>query len=113
LTESDARAAGFSAAAVQIRHRTRAALAPGSAPIDVSLVFETARGRLLGAQLFGGTGTVYRADVLIPMIGAGMTVADLYESDLIYAPAFSPRLDPLLVAAKKAVDFLKFPRENR
>ncbi|GMQ83124.1 MAG: FAD-dependent oxidoreductase [Rhodothermia bacterium] len=103
LTESAARESGFSATTVTIRHRTKAALAPGSRSIHVTLVFETSRGRILGAQLVGGPGTVLRANTLIPLIRKGATVSDLYEQDLIYAPPFSPRLDPLLVAARKAI----------
>ncbi len=103
LTESAALDSGFSALTVSIRHRTKGALVPGSRFIDVTLVFELSRGRILGAQLVGGPGTVLRANTLIPLIRKGATVSDLYEQDLIYAPPFSPRLDPLLVAARKAV----------
>ncbi len=106
LTSREAVAAGFSARTVTIKHRTKAALVPGSDAIHVTLVFETSRGRLLGGQLIGGVGTVLRGDMLIPLIRAGATVADLYEQDLIYSPPFSPRLDPLLVAAGKAMKSL-------
>jgi len=106
LTSREASAAGFSARTVTIKHRTKAALVPGSEEIHITLVFETSRGRLLGGQLIGGAGTVLRGDILIPLIRAGASVADLYDQDLIYAPPFSPRLDPLLVAARQAVKAL-------
>lgn len=107
LTKSVAQESGFSAATVTIRHRTKGALVPESRFIHVTLVFETFRGRILGAQLVGGPGTVLRANTLIPLIRKGATVSDLYEQDLIYAPPFSPRLDPLLVAARKAIRSLE------
>lgn len=106
LTSREAIAAGFTARTVTIKHTTKAALVPGSDEIHITLVFESSRGRLLGGQLIGGAGTVLRGDILIPLIRAGATVADLYNLDLIYSPPFSPRLDPLLVAARKAMKFL-------
>ncbi len=103
ITEGEARHAGFSAAAVTITHLTRSSLDPGSSPITVRLVFEMARGRLLGAQLVGGTGTALRANILLPLIRSRGTISDLYDLDLLYAPPFSPRMDPLLIAARKAM----------
>jgi NADPH-dependent 2,4-dienoyl-CoA reductase/sulfur reductase-like enzyme len=88
---------------VTIKHRDIAALVPGSSTLKVTLIFDRVRGRLLGGQLFGQASAAYRADILIPVIRRGGTVQDLYELDLIYAPPFSPRLDPLLIAAKKAM----------
>lgn len=102
LTEEEARAAGLNAAAVSINHTTRSSLDPNTASITIRLVFELARGRVLGAQMIGGGGTALRANILIPLIRSRGTIADLYDLDLLYAPPFSPRLDPLLVAARKA-----------
>jgi len=99
--------AGFKPLTVTIQHRDIAGLVPGSAFITVTLIFDRIRGRLLGGQLIGKTSAAYRADILIPVIRSGGTVSDLYELDLIYAPPFSPRLDPLLVAAKKAMGKLE------
>jgi len=106
LTSKEALAAGFKTETVRIKHRTSAALVPGSSFVHVLLVFDVVRGRLLGGQLVGGTGTALRGDILIPVIRVGGSVSDLYDLDLIYAPPFSPRLDPLLVAAKKAMGIL-------
>lgn len=106
LTEQEARTAGFRPSTVLVKHRTFAGLVPGSSFVHVLLVFDQARGRLLGGQLVGGAGTALRGNILIPVIRGGGTVGDLYNLDLIYAPPFSPRLDPLLVAAKKAIGVL-------
>jgi NADPH-dependent 2,4-dienoyl-CoA reductase/sulfur reductase-like enzyme len=103
LTGAQALAAGFKPEVVTIKHRDTAGLVPGSAFITVTLVFDSVRGRLLGGQLIGPTSAAYRADILIPVIRNRGTVRDLYDLDLIYAPPFSPRLDPLLVAAKMAI----------
>lgn len=103
LTETEARSAGLSIAAVSIDHTTRSSLDPDSSPIKVRLVFDLARGRILGAQLIGGSGTAPRANVLIPLIRNRGTIMDLYDLDLLYSPSFSPRLDPLLVAARRAI----------
>lgn len=107
LTVKEATEAGFKPSTVLIKHRTSADLVPGSSFIHVLLVFDRVMGRLLGGQLFGKTGAALRGDILIPVIRGGGTVSDLYDLDLIYAPPFSPRLDPLLVAAKKAMGLLE------
>lgn len=106
LTAADAKASGFRPETVTIKHRDIAGLVPGASFLTVTLVFDLRRGRLLGGQLIGEQSAAYRADILIPVIRGGGTVHDLYDLDLIYAPPFSPRLDPLLVAAKRAMNVL-------
>ncbi|MEM6327137.1 MAG: FAD-dependent oxidoreductase [Bacteroidota bacterium] len=104
LTEAQAHEAGFDALAVQIRHTTRTALFPGSAPIDVRLVVDRERGRLLGGQLVSREGAALRADVLVPLIRAQATARELAEDlDLVYNPPVAPAVDPLIVAASAAL----------
>ena len=102
LRLEDARAAGLDAFAVQIKHWSRVSFYPGARPLHVRLVVERGKGRLLGAGLVGEEGAALRANVLVPCLREGMTVAQIKDLDLIYTPPFAPSLDPLIVAASKA-----------
>ena len=53
-----------------------------------------ARGGVLGAQIVGAEGAAKRIDVLATAITAGMTVFDVIDLDLSYAPPFSLGLGP-------------------
>ena len=102
LDEDAAAAAGFDAVGVQIRHRTRTEVFPGSQPIDVRLVAERGTGRLLGGQLVAPEGAALRANVLVPLVRSGATARELAEDlDLVYNPPIAPAMDPLRVAARE------------
>jgi NADPH-dependent 2,4-dienoyl-CoA reductase/sulfur reductase-like enzyme len=98
---AEARAAGLSAVATDVVSRSRAKYYPGGSPLHVRLVHQP-DGRLLGGQLAGREGAAKRVDVLATALHAGLTVADLAELDLSYAPPFAPVYDPVLAAAIKA-----------
>jgi NADPH-dependent 2,4-dienoyl-CoA reductase/sulfur reductase-like enzyme len=102
LTEREANEAGFDAAATTIESTTRAGYYPGAQPITVKVVAERGTGRLLGAQIIGREGAAKRIDVLATAIWAGLTVTEVAELDLGYAPPFSPVWDPVIIAARRA-----------
>lgn len=68
---------------------------PGAEAMTLKLLFEPETGRLLGAQGVGGEGVDKRIDVLAVAIQAGMTVFDLEEMELAYAPQFGSAKDPI------------------
>jgi hypothetical protein len=47
-----------------------------------------------------------RIDAVAVALTAGFTVEDLLNTDLAYAPPFSPLWDPIQVAARKALALL-------
>ncbi len=102
LGEAAAEAAGFSALSVAVDSTTRAGYYPGAKPIRTKLVAERGTGRLLGAQITGQEGAAKRIDVLAVALWHEMTVEDLLNIDLSYAPPFSPLWDPVLIAARKS-----------
>lgn len=53
---------------------------------------------ILGAEIFGEVGIDKRIDVLSTAIMGKLTVDDLSNLDLAYAPPFSPAKDPVIVA---------------
>ncbi len=108
MREGSAREAGFEPLVVQIRHKTRTAVFPGSQPIDVRLVVDRARGRILGGQVVAPEYAAQRANVLVPLIRSGATARDLAEDvDLIYNPPLAPAVDPLKIAASVALKALR------
>ncbi|MCK5098528.1 MAG: pyridine nucleotide-disulfide oxidoreductase, partial [Desulfobacteraceae bacterium] len=67
------------------------------------LVGDRKTGRLLGAQMVGKEGVAHRINAIAVALHNQMTVADFGQSDLAYAPPFSPVWDPLLTAANQLV----------
>lgn len=53
---------------------------------------------VLGAEIFGEKGVDKRIDVISTAIYGKLTVDDLAQLDLAYAPPFSPAKDPVIVA---------------
>ncbi|MFH1688821.1 MAG: FAD-dependent oxidoreductase [Candidatus Eisenbacteria bacterium] len=103
LTERAAAEEGLTAASVRIKSLTKAHGYPGGGEIHVKLVFEPEGGRLLGGQIIGREGAGKRIDTIATALHARMTVADLADIDMSYAPPFSPVWDPVAMAALQAV----------
>lgn len=103
INENEARAHGFDPASVTIEARSRAHAHPGSTSIFVHLVGDRRTGRLLGAQMVGKEGVAHRIKAPAVALHCGMTVEDFSQTDLAYAPPFSPVWDPLLTAANQLV----------
>lgn len=103
LGEAEAGRAGFEVATSTVKALTRAGYYPGAEPMTVKLVYDAGSGRLLGGQIAGGTASAKRIDVLATAITAGMTVEQVLDLDLSYAPPFGGVWDPVLVAARSAV----------
>ena len=110
LTEREAAAAGFRHVAVTVESTTRAGYFPGTSPIKVKIVAEERSGRLLGAQIVGREGAAKRIDVLATALWNEMTVDEMLNLDLSYAPPFAPVWDPVLIAARKAWEAVEAPR---
>lgn len=80
---------------------------PGAQPIAIKLLYAPTDGRILGAQAVGTAGTEKRIDVLAMAIQAGMTVFDLEEAELCYAPQFGAAKDPVNMAGMIAANALR------
>jgi NADPH-dependent 2,4-dienoyl-CoA reductase/sulfur reductase-like enzyme len=86
-----------------IESTTRARYYPGSDLMTTRFVVERGTGRLLGAQIVGGAGAAKRIDTCATAITAAMTVEQIAQLDLSYAPPFSGVWDPILVTARAAL----------
>jgi len=87
--------------------KTRAGYYPGAGSITVKLLAEQGSGRLLGGQIVGLEGAAKRIDVLATALTANMTVQQLVDLDLSYAPPFSPVWDPVQTAARQLAGLLR------
>jgi rhodanese-related sulfurtransferase len=68
---------------------------PGSESMTLKMMFDPQSGLILGAQGVGGAGVDKRIDVLAVAIQAGMSVYDLEEMELCYAPQYGSAKDPI------------------
>ena len=107
ITEKEAKAEGIDYISNVIQHTSRAFYYPGSSNIKVKLVADRKTGLLLGAQMAGREGVAKRIDVFATAITAKMSVREVGNLDLGYAPPFAPVYDPILIAAEELQKKLK------
>lgn len=100
LTADDARRAGFDPVSCRIDAPSRARYMPGSVPVGIGLVADRQTGRVLGATIVGTDGADKAVDTIAAAIWGSLTLDDLADIDLAYAPPFSPVFAPVQVAAE-------------
>lgn len=71
---------------------------PNPKDMLMEIYYDAKKRTLLGAEIFGEKGVDKRIDVLSTAILGKLTVDDLPDLDLAYAPPFSPAKDPVIVA---------------
>jgi NADPH-dependent 2,4-dienoyl-CoA reductase/sulfur reductase-like enzyme/rhodanese-related sulfurtransferase len=99
LTETAAREAGFDAGAAIVVKDHHAGYFPGAKELVLKIVYDRTSARLLGGQAFGEEGVEKRIDALAVALQGKLTLHDLAEVDLAYAPPYSSANDPLNHAA--------------
>lgn len=75
---------------------------PGKEKMHLKLIYRKDNQLLLGAQIIGGKGVDKRIDVLATALFHDMTLGDLLDLDLAYAPPFNGVWDPIQQVAKRA-----------
>ncbi len=80
---------------------------PGAKKIQFKLIYSKKDGRIYGAQAIAEEGAVRRIDVVSMAIQQGMTVYDLEESELCYAPQYGAAKDPVNLAGFVASNGLR------
>lgn len=93
--------------AVYLHPGHHASYYPGAEVMTIKLLFAPDDGKLLGAQIVGGAGVDKRIDVLSMALQGGMTVYDLEEAELAYAPQFGSAKDPINMAGFVAAGLLR------
>jgi NADPH-dependent 2,4-dienoyl-CoA reductase/sulfur reductase-like enzyme/rhodanese-related sulfurtransferase len=85
---------------------------PGAEKLSVKLIFSPDDGKVLGTQIVGKEGVDKRIDVIATAIRGGMTVFDLEELELAYAPPYSSAKDPVNIAGFVGANILKGDLKN-
>lgn len=103
LSIKQAEEAGYEAVSSVITKGDRASYYPGSRDNRICLILDKKTGKLLGAQAVGSESVAGRMNVFATAITCGMTVEEINELDLVYAPPVAPVYDPILIAASQAM----------
>ncbi len=91
---------------VYVHPGSHAGYYPGAHPVSLKLLFAP-DGRIYGAQAIGKEGIDKRIDVLAVAQRAGLTVFDLQDLELTYAPPFGSAKDAINMAGFVASNHLK------
>jgi len=84
--------------AIHLHPGSHAGYYPGASPISLKLLFDPEDGKIYGAQAIGMTGVEKRIDVLATAIKGNLSVLDLPDLELSYAPPYSSAKDPVNMA---------------
>lgn len=95
LNERQVRMAGLPYQVVHTAGKDHAGYYPGATDVYLKLVFDPKTGKIYGAQGAGAKGIDKRIDVLATAIKGQLTVHDLPELELTYAPPFGSAKDPV------------------
>ncbi|HNX76802.1 MAG TPA: FAD-dependent oxidoreductase [Candidatus Rifleibacterium sp.] len=92
---------------VYVHPASHATYYPGATSISLKMIYDPDTGRVLGAQAVGIDGVEKRIDVMAVAIRAGMSVYDLEEMELCYAPPYGSAKDPVNYAGFVAANLLR------
>ena len=98
LNTKQAKDNGYDYGMALIHAMNHAGYYPGADLMAVKILYQKDSGKLIGAQVVGHEGVDKRIDVFATAIAGGMTVNDVAELDLAYAPPFGAARDPAIVA---------------
>ncbi|RHJ28169.1 FAD-dependent oxidoreductase [Lactococcus lactis] len=97
---------------IHVTANNHAGYYPEATSIVLKLIFEPESGQIFGAQAIGKEGVDKRIDILSTAIKAKLTVFDLPELELTYAPPFGSAKDPVNMAGYAAINLLLEQSEN-
>jgi NADPH-dependent 2,4-dienoyl-CoA reductase/sulfur reductase-like enzyme/peroxiredoxin family protein/TusA-related sulfurtransferase/rhodanese-related sulfurtransferase len=107
LNEKTAKRNNIAYEKIYVHPASHATYYPGAHPISLKMLFDPTTGKILGAQAVGADGIDKRIDVLAVAIRAGLTVYDLEEMELSYAPPFGSAKDVINYAGFTAANILR------
>ena len=99
LSEKAARDAGFAVGVAYVFKDNHVTYFPGGKPLALKIVYDVKTKLLLGGQAYGEVGVEKRVDVLATALHGKMTLEDLSELDLAYAPPYNSANDPVNIAS--------------
>ncbi len=95
LSERAAKKAGVKFEVIHLHPGSHAGYYPGAERVSLKVLFEPNTGKILGAQANGADGVDKRIDVIATAIHGGLTVDDLMDLELAYAPQFGSAKDAI------------------
>jgi len=107
VNETTLRRLGRPHQALHLHPASHAGYYPRAEPLALKILFDPDSGALLGAQAVGRDGVDKRMDVLATALRAGLTVQDLADLELCYAPPFGSAKDPVNLAGMAAQNVLR------
>jgi NADPH-dependent 2,4-dienoyl-CoA reductase/sulfur reductase-like enzyme/rhodanese-related sulfurtransferase len=93
LSEKAAIAQGLPHMVIHLHPGSHAGYYPGAKRVSLKVLFHPLTGKLLGAQACGFDGVDKRIDVLATAIYSGLSIDDLMDLELAYAPQFGSAKD--------------------
>ena len=99
LSESAAREQGYDVITVLAPAPDKAHFMPQAKVLMLKLIADRTTRKLLGAQAIGPGAGDKRIDIAAMALTTGMTVDQLANVDLCYAPPFAPAMDNIITAA--------------
>lgn len=106
MNEKSLKRAGLDYEKIYVHPASHAGYYPGAAQMSLKLLFDPKTAKILGAQAVGIQGVDKRIDILAVAIRSGLTVYDLQEMELCYAPPFGSAKDPVNYAGFVAANML-------
>jgi len=106
LSEATLQRKGVPYRRIYVHPADHATYYPGAHPISLKLLF-TEAGKILGAQAVGVAGVDKRIDVIAVAQRAGLSVFDLEDLELCYAPPFGSAKDAVNMAGFVAANVLR------
>jgi len=106
LTEKQCQKANHPYEVVHLHPASHAGYYPGAERMAMKILFDPHTEKLLGCQIIGRDGVDKRTDILATAIQAGLTMADIAELELAYAPPFGAAKDPVNLAGMIATNII-------
>lgn len=92
---------------IYIGANSHAGYYPGAQELMIKLLFNPDNGKILGAQIIGKDGADKRIDIIATAIKHDLTVFDLEELELAYAPPYGSAKDPINMIGYVASNVVK------
>jgi Pyruvate/2-oxoglutarate dehydrogenase complex, dihydrolipoamide dehydrogenase (E3) component, and related enzymes len=102
INEKMLKAEGLPFSVVHVHPGSHAGYFPGAKSINLKLMFDPNDGHVYGASAVGEDGVEKRIDIISTAIQGNMTVHDLADLELCYAPPVGSAKDPVNIAGMAA-----------
>lgn len=102
LNENEAKQLNLPYTIISSVTNSHAGYYPGAEKLNLRLIYHTETKQLLGGQIIGKKGVDKRIDVLATALYAELTMSQLLDLDLSYAPPYNGAWDPIQQLVRKS-----------